>query len=263
MRIFFKNRITETTLNRNYPLPSKHTRIITTLLWFAPLFIMAIIIGACSKLTPGHFVGNISEGIIEYKISFPELNGESITATLLPDKMTFYFKDNSFSTSFEAAGGVFKNKIIANKQQRKVDHHLKVLRKKIRVSMDETEVLQMLADYPKMTVIETGDTDTIAGYPCKKALLVFEDIDKKHMEVYYTKSINMENPNWCNQYHEINGVLMAYEIVEFGVKMRLEAVSVKNEKVNSKLFLPQEDFVPISKTSMDIELAQLVETFEL
>lgn len=224
---------------------------------------MAVIIGACNKLVPGSFSGNISEGIIEYKISFPELGNESLTATLLPETMIFAFKENSFASYLEAAGGVFKNRIIANREQKQVEHQLKVFRKKIKVIMDETDVLQMLADYPKMTVIETQDMDTIAGYPCHKALLVYEDIEKKHIEVYYTKSINMESPNWCNQYHDINGVLMAYEIVEFGIRMRLEAIRVKNEKVNPELLQPQDDFTPISKASMDVELAQLIETFEL
>ena len=248
---------------KNPPPTFKHTQLIIKALWFAPIFIMIVIIAACSKLAPSSFAGNISEGIIEYKISFPEMGSESLTATLMPDIMTFAFKENSFASYFEAAGGVFKNRIIADRKEKKVEHQLKVFRKKVKVIMDETEVLQMLAGYPKMTVIETGDIDTIAGYPCNKALLIYDDVEKKHIEVYYTNSIKMENPNWCTQYHDIPGVLMAYEIVEFGIRMRLEAISVRNEKIQPELLSPQDDFTPITKASMDIELAQLVETFEL
>jgi len=250
-------------LIKDSPPPFKHTQLLIKVLWFAPILIMILIIAACNKLSSGSFVGNISEGIIEYKISFPEMGSESLTATLLPEVMTFAFKENSFASYFEAAGGVFKNRIIADRKEKKVEHQLKVFRKKVKVVLDETEVLQMLAGYPKMTVIETGVIDTIAGYPCKKALIVFDDVEAKHIEVYYTENIKMENPNWCTQYHDIPGVLMAYEIVEFGIRMRLEAISVKNEKVLPELLNPQDDFTPISKESMDIELAQLVETFEL
>ena len=45
--------------------------------------------------------------------------------------------------------------------------------------------------------------------------------------------------------------------------MRLEATSVQSKKVEPALLNPQDDFTPISKESMDVELAQLVETFEL
>ena len=224
---------------------------------------MIALIAACNQISPGVFASQISEGIIEYEISFPDMGEESLTATLMPETMTYAFKEDAFASYFEAAGGVFKNRIIANRKHKTVEHQLKVFRKKVKVMMDETEVLQMLAEYPKMTVIETEETDTIAGYPCKKALIVFDKVDESQIEVYYTKEIKMDKPNWCTQYHEIDGVLMAYEIVEFGIRMRLEAITVKPEKVEPELLNPQNDFTSISKESMDIELGQLVETFEL
>jgi len=242
---------------------SRHTSLIIKLLWFTPIFIMVVLIAACNKLSPTGFSGSISEGVIEYKVSFPDMGSESLTATLMPETMIYAFKENAFASYFEAAGGVFKNRIIANKKDKTVEHQLKVFRKKVKVMMDETAVMQKLADYPKMTVIETEVRDTIAGYPCLKALIVFDDVEERQIEVYYTKEIVMDKPNWCTQYHEIDGVLMAYEIVEFGIRMRLEATSVHSKKVEPALLNPQDDFTPISKESMDVELAQLVETFEL
>jgi hypothetical protein len=227
---------------------------------------MLALIAACGTISKKVFDNRLSAGIIEYSVSFPELGEESITATLLPETMTYAFTENSFTSHFEAAGGVFKNRIIANRETMTVEHQLKVFRKKVRVMMNETDVIQMLSDYPKMTVVKTEGTDTIAGYPCKKALVIFEEIDVPEIEIYYTDEIKMKSPNWCTQYHEIDGVLMAYEIEEFGIRMRLRAESVvpsekitKGEEEESSY----EDYTPISKESMDVELAQLVETFEL
>jgi len=224
---------------------------------------MTLLVAACNKISNKVFDNRISEGTIEYRVSFPELNDESITATLLPETMIYSFKDDQFASFFEAAGGVFKNKIIANRKEKRVDHELKVFRKQIKVLMNETDVLQMLADYPKMTVIKTEDRDSIAGYPCKKALVVFEDIEIPEVEIYYTQEINMDTPNWCTQYHEIDGVLMAYEIEEFGIRMRLEATSVEPNQVSPEILNPNTEYQAISREEMDIELAQLVETFEL
>jgi hypothetical protein len=224
---------------------------------------MVLLIAACNNISTRVFDNRISEGTIEYKVSFPELSDESITATLLPETMIYSFKNDQFASFFEAAGGVFKNKIIANRKEKRVDHELKVFRKQIKVLMDETDVLQMLADYPKMTVIKTDDTDSIAGYHCKKALVVFEEIEIPEIEIYYTQEINMDTPNWCTQYHEIDGVLMAYELEEFGVRMRLEATSVEATEVSPEILQPNNEYQSISREEMDIELAQLVETFEL
>jgi len=241
----------------------KATDIAVKLVWLTPIIIMSLLVVACNNISNKVFDNRISEGTIEYRISFPSLGEESITATLLPETMIYSFKEDQFASFFEAAGGVFKNKIIANRKEKIVNHELKVFRKKIRVMMNETDVLQMLADYPKMTIIKTEDTDSIAGYPCKKAIAVFEEIEIPEIELYYTKEINMDTPNWCTQYHEIDGVLMAYELEEFGVRMRLEATSVEASKIPSEVLQPDNNYQSISKGEMDVELAQLVETFEL
>jgi len=237
--------------------------VAVTIAWMTPLLIMSLLVIACNKITEQVFDKRMNEGIIEYKISFPELDGESITAALLPDRMTYAFRETGFATQFETAGGMFKNNIIADLDTRTLEHQLKVFRKKLRVNMNEADILKMISKYPKMTVIKTPDIDTIAGYSCKKALIVFEDIGLSDIEVYYTDQIRMRDPNWCTQYHEIDGVLMAYEIEEFGIRMRLEAIKVKPAKHDKKLFKGNDDYETVSRDIMDVELAQLVETFEL
>lgn len=250
---------------KNTPLhqDSKITEIAVSLVWMAPLFIMLTLVVACSKISDQVFDKRIDEGVIEYQITFPESRDESITAGLLPDKMTYAFRETGFASNFQTAGGVFKNNIVADLDSKSLVHQLKVFRKKIKVRMDENDILKMLAEYPRMTVIHTNDIDTIAGFPCKKALIVFEDVGLKEIEIYYTDKIKMKNPNWCTQYHEIDGVLMAYEVEEFGIRMRLEATSVQSKKTTEEDFLCNDEYTSISKEMMDIELAQLVETFEL
>jgi hypothetical protein len=204
-----------------------------------------------------------TEGIITYKITFPSVTDESITASLLPNEMTYAFTSTAFASNFETAGGVFKNKIIADRNSRTVDHQLKVFRKKIQTRMAEKDVMKMIADYPKSAIIKTEETDTIAGFHCKKAIVVFEDIDIEEIEVYYTNEIGMESPNWCTQYHEIEGVLMSYEIEEFGIRMRLEAENVETPLNNKELLLPESEYAEITREMMEVELEQLVQTFEL
>lgn len=250
-------------MNGKSPSNSTKTQLAIKLIWMAPILIMTLLIAACSSITNEVFDSRISEGIIEYDISFPEMDDQSITATLLPETMEYCFKENSFSSQFEAAGGVFKNRILADSEAKKVDHELKVFRKKVKVEMNDSDVLKMLAEYPKMTIIETEDTDTIAGFHCQKALVIFEDIDVPEIEIYYTKDIKMKTPNWCTQYRDIDGVLMAYEIEEFGIRMKLVASSVEHKPLDPSSMQVEEDYTSISRESMDIELAQLVETFEL
>ncbi len=249
-------------MNNHTPFESKQSTLLVNLLWLAPLLIMALLAAACSQISDRVLDQRISSGIIEYQITFPEVSSESITASLLPDRMTYAFSENAFASCFETAGGVFKNRIIANKSTKSLEHEIKVFRKKIKVKMNETDINKMLSQYPNMTVIRTGDKDTIAGYACDKALIVFEEMGIPEIEVYYTKEIKVSTPNWCTQYHEIEGVLMAYEIREFGIRMRLEALSVKPQPENSDFLATDSDYTSITREMMDVELEQLVETFE-
>jgi hypothetical protein len=224
---------------------------------------MTFLVVACNGLSERVFDNRPSDGLIEYQITFPEISEESITGSLMPDKMFYHFTEDLFSSSFETVGGVFKNRVISDRIQKTVNHELKVFRKRIRSELNETQVLKMIADYPNMAVIHTDDIDTIAGFPCKKALIVFEDVDRPEIEVFYTNSIKMNSPNWCTQYHDIDGVLMAYEIEEFGIRMRLEATNIKPLPKENGLFDKTDEYTVISKEAMQIELEELVATFEL
>jgi len=253
----------KTALNISTPPSNRDTQFAVQLLWLTPVFMMALLAVACNQISERMLDHRMDTGIIEYSISFPEVTEESITASLLPDRMTYAFSQNSFASNFETAGGVFKNRIVADQSTKTLEHQLKIFRKKIKVKMNETDVNKMLSAYPKMTVIKTDDIDTIAGYRCQKALIIFEEVGMAEIEVYYTNEINMTSPNWCTQYHEIEGVLMAYEIEEFGIRMRLQAISVTAKPVEEDLNPGEEEYSTISREMMDIELAQLVETFEL
>lgn len=224
---------------------------------------MAGLIVACNQISNQVFNKKITSGEIIYDVTFPDITDDNITASLLPDRMSYTFTESGFTTHFESAGGVFKNRIVADETNRTLRHQLKVFRKKVEVQMDENSVMKRLAEQPKAHVIKTAGVDTIAGYPCKKALIVFEEVDQPEIEVYYTDRINMKSPNWCTQYHEIEGVLMAYEIEEFGIRMRLRARSVNSRNPRSEDLQPDLDYNMITGEVMDIEIAQLKETFEL
>lgn len=245
------------------PPTNKATEIAIHILWMTPLIIMTFLAMACNRISASIMDNRPSEGIIEYQITFPDVTDDMITANLLPDRMTYAFTENGFASNFETAGGVFKNRIVADNKKKSLEHQLKVFRKKIRVKMDETDINKMLSQYPNMTVIKTPDIDTIAGFHCKRALIVFEDVNMPEINVYYTNDIRMNTPNWCTQYHEIDGVLMAYEVEEFGIRMRLQAIAVKDLGSPEEMMATEEDYASITKEMMDIELAQLVETFEL
>lgn len=217
-------------------------------------------ISSCSKF--GAFDNRVSEGTIEYEVTFPYLDDEvGLLKSLLPDKMILHFKDDKYVSEMNTVGGMFKNRFISNQDEKLLAHELKVFKKKIVASYDANGVNRLLNTLPTLTIIETNETDTIAGYACKKAIGIFDQIGMPEMTIYYTDGINIDTPNWCTQFHSIDGVLLQYEVEQFGVRMRFRANSVTPTTVNNEILKKEADYEEVSYEVMETELEQILDTF--
>jgi GLPGLI family protein len=210
-----------------------------------------------------NFRKGISEGVINYKISFPNAGRDQMMTSLLPEKMVFTFKDNNSIAEFETIGGVFNSRTVALQDSSLINSYLKLFKKKIVLQLDETGLETMLAEQPAMTIIDTDITDTIAGYLCRKAIAVYDDISIPEISLYYTEKIDFKDPNWCNQYRDIDGVLLSYEIEQFGIRMRFDATSIEEIKVQENTFSPLKDFKIVSFEEMKVEMQKIIETFNM
>jgi GLPGLI family protein len=150
---------------------------------------------------------------------------------------------------------------ISNGDDKQVAHELKVFKKKIVASYDANGVNRLLNTLPTLTIIETNETDSIAGFVCKKAIGIFDQIGMPEMTIYYTDGINIDNPNWCTQFHSINGVLMQYEVEQFGVRMRFRANSVTPVNISNDMLKKEADYEEVTYEVMETELEQILDTF--
>ena len=119
-----------------------------------------------------------------------------------------------------------------------------------------------MGDFPELTIIFTPGVDTIAGFRCKEAIAIYNDASKPDMTLYYTDEINMTQPNWCNQFHEIDGVLLAYEIDRYDIRMRFRATSFSEEEVPQSEFDIPLDFSMVTATVLEKEIEETLRTFD-
>lgn len=227
------------------------------------LLFAIVLVGACTTIPRDIFKNKISEGVIEYAVSFPYLSQDDLMAPMMPKTAIMRFKEDKFATEVESMGGVFKNKLIANRSRNQVDHQMKIFKKRVRSEMGPMELKQMLNEMPHMTIIKTDQTDSIAGFNCQKALGVFDDPSRPEVTIYYTRDIELEDPNWCTPYKGLDGVLMHYEIEQFGMRMRLEAKSVNRAEIESSTFKPDSTYSKVSPEALEIEMEQLLSSFDI
>jgi GLPGLI family protein len=204
---------------------------------------------------------SISEGIIEYALSFPTYDPSGLMAGMLPERTTLTFNEDKAITELSAGMGVFRTAIVTDQKTLEMDYHLSVLSKKLVSRLRAREVDQMNRREDQMAVLFTNTTDTIAGFPCRKAYAIFSGIDKPEVELWYTEAIEVENGNWYTPFPEIPGVLMRYEIEQFGMRMHLNATSVTASEVDPKKFEIRKDHRSVPPQVLRHELEELLESF--
>jgi GLPGLI family protein len=203
----------------------------------------------------------MTEGVIEYALSFPDYDPNGLMAGMLPEKTTLTFNEDHQVAELSAGMGVFKTSMVANTDKKILDYQLSVLSKKLVAELHPRDLGIFNKDSQALTIIYTGITDSIAGYQCKKAIAIYNNINQPEVDLWYTDAIHIEDPNWFGPYSEIPGLLLRYEVMEYGMRMRLDATSVKPGPVDPIKFQLKADHQKVTPEVLHNELAEVLSTF--
>jgi GLPGLI family protein len=205
----------------------------------------------------------VAEGVIEYSLSFPDYDPDGIMAGMLPERTTVSFADDKQVAELSAGMGIFRTTMVVDGVDQGLDYHLSMMSKKMVAHLKPRDIGLFNQDTGTPTIIYTTDRDTIAGYPCKRAIAIFDGISQRETDLWYTDRINVQNPNWFGPFAEIPGVLLRYDLVQHGMRMRLEATSVKAGKVDQTKFNVKADFEEVQPEVLHHELAEVLGTFSM
>ena len=216
---------------------------------FPLLLVLLIILKSCGS-------GKISEGVIEYEVTYPDFQGSDMMKGMLPGKMTMKFKDGKFVTTV-SKGKSIKTIFIADCRNKTLISAFQFGTKKLYVVLTEKEINKMLKEFPKVEYLDIKGRDSLAGFFCKKKVAVFEDISYKESELWYTEEIDLPNPNWCYPYKEITGVLLRCDLDRYGLRMNLKAKSFKEESVADEDFEVPAGFKRVRFADLEKEIKKL------
>ena len=176
---------------------------------------------------------NITEGGVEYDITYPKLDPNSMMVSGMPDKAYLRFKDNNMSNDMSGMMGLISITYISNAKTHSVEQRLTLINKKY-ASTIAPEELKRLNDSYVASVELTSNTEEIAGFKCNEASVKLND--GAPLKIFYTTDIGIEYPNWSNPYSKVAGVLMDFQMERYGVVMHLRAKSVLAQKVDDSAF---------------------------
>ena len=205
---------------------------------------------------------NIKEGVIEYALTFPDYDPNGLMAGMLPEKTLLYFSDGQQMADLSAGMGVFRTSMMVNTAKQVMNYHMSVMSKKLVSELHPRDLVSFNKESQAFTIVFTDMTDTIAGFPCKKAIAIYSGIDQPETELWYTDAIEMETPNWYGPYSAIPGVLLRYEMVQYGMRMQLNATSVTPGPVNPVKFQAKVEYDKVAPEVLHHELKEVLSTFQ-
>ena len=206
-----------------------------------------ISIFSCVSCGPAKDEGFISEGAIIYDAEV--VDTDNPMASLAPSKMTIKFKNKKSAAEMSAGMGLLSTSFISNPDTKTFTQLIKLMNKKFSVVQDAEEVKKENELY-NLEIIPTKITKKIAGYNCNKVIIHYKGGDPSDYEVYYTKGLDIKNPNFANPYYGIDGVLMEYKIKKFGLEMKFTAKSVVKQEIEDAEFELPKDYKKITEAEM-------------
>ena len=231
--------------------------VLIKLLKLFTILLISLIFTRCSDS-----VSNQTEGVIEYGISYPKMDKDNFMRDFMPSKMKFSFKEDTYSNSFSAGMGMFKSSFICNKDDESFTQMVKLINKKYALTLSGDEISKSMSLKPSYSVEFTNDIKNIIGYNCNKAIVTVNNEAQDAFIVYYTDKINIETPNWCNEFIEIPGVMLEYQYEKYGVCMRFIAEKIKFKKIDEDEFSLPSEYKIISEPEMEKEMQEIFDSFK-
>jgi GLPGLI family protein len=187
----------------------------------------------------------LTEGVVEYDISFVDLSPEmKEMEAMLPKNLTMYFKGQSIRG--EMPSGMGNTVTIANEKTKEFYVLMDMMGQKTAIKQTEADLKeqQKKQDVKDVKVTLSPETKTIAGYACKKAVITFTmKGSKETLNCFYSPDLpSIGNKRGGPGFDQINGMMMEYQMNLDGIKMHIAAKKVRAEKVDDNKFIIPEGY---------------------
>jgi GLPGLI family protein len=194
--------------------------------------------------------GKPFEGIVTFKISYPDSKFNESQQDVLPKMLTVAIKDTKSKTEIKTQMGA-QIEIMDYKDKNKVTL-MDIMGQKYAIKMTNEQIEKENSKEPPATVALTNETKVIAGYTCKKAIVtVNDDGVKSTYVVYYTSELGPKAANFDNPiYKDIDGVMLEFSMKNPQFTMEFTATSVEKKSVSAKEFEIPVEYKVITKEEL-------------
>jgi|GEM_PF-3885150 len=175
------------------------------------------------------------EGVITYELTYPHHQNFPLI-NIMPSEMKFYFKGDMMKLESSSFAGIMKSTLIANTEDQSFEHLVSIMGDDMLLRVDKAGLPAFLEKTGSVSTAMTNQVDSVAHCPCTKGLMKFPGLIQKTAPFCVTSDIHIDSPNFFNQYHQIEGVLLEYEIEQMGMRVHLRAKEIVREEIPEATF---------------------------
>ncbi len=190
------------------------------------------------------------EGVITYKITYPDNKFTESQMAMFPKILTVSIKGEKSRTDIQTGmGNTIEISDYATKTKTTL---LDMMGQKFAIRSTWEEIQKDMENEAAGQVQLTGETKTIAGYNCKKAIVTVDDKGTKYaFDVYYSSELGPRAANFDNPvYKDIDGVLLEFSMKTPQFTMKFTATSVEKKSISSKDFEIPTDYTLTTKEEL-------------
>lgn len=204
----------------------------------------------------------VKSGTIVYSVDYPRQKENAFLYGILPKEVEVNFQNGMVRNNISHAN--LQNILLMDCNQKEMGIFFQYGEEAFLVKMTDSDIKQMLRDQQKYTIQLVNETKQILGFEAKKARAINKRDSKDVLTIWYTEEIDLNHPNWYNTFEEIPGVLLAYSVERYGIRMDYKAIEFIADTTvtrSNTLDLPAKG-TPISYAEYNKKMSSLFVTFD-
>lgn len=205
-----------------------------TILSFSILFAFPVLSG---------FSQDNFEGEISYTITYTDLPAEMKNyEAMLPKSMKIIMKGNK--SKLEQSQMMGKNVVVTDMDQKKGFVEMDMAGQKLRMNISTKEFEKEENAMKNIEYLE--ETKTIAGHPCKKAIMK-DDNGSITMTIYYTEKIKNQAQR---EFVGLKGFPLEYSMTQNNINMTIAASEVSEMTISDASFQKSDGYQDITEAEL-------------
>jgi GLPGLI family protein len=206
------------------------------------LSIVTIMIFTVLYTATGTVAGKPFEGVITYKITYPDSKFSESQLAMFPKVLTVSIKGSKSRTDLQMSG--MNTVEITDYNDKTSVSLLNMMGQKYALKETTAEIENKLTSEGIPSVELSEETKVIAGYTCKKAVVTMNnDGVKSTYEAYYSSELGSKLVNFSNPlFKDIDGALLEFTMKNREVTMKFIATSVEKKGLAAKDFEIPSDY---------------------